>query len=490
MKKIAIIGSGLGGLVAGALLSKNGYRVTLLEHHHLVGGCATTYKRKGGYNCEVGLHEMDGLYQNDDKDKIFKMLDVYDNVEFVRVPEFYRVISDSIDFTLPDSLSESKEKLIVEFPHELEGIEQLYEAYDTMASSLAQLSQTKWYNFPLAILPLYRIIKNGRKTIGEFIDEIITDDRLKTILYANIGYYHDNPYELSYIYFMIAQSSYLTAGGWFIKGGSGRLSDYLASIITSHGGEIITNAEVTKVLVEDAKAYALEYVKQNQLHTLEYDMLISNASPFQLYNKLIGDEKYKDHSIEQKQVAISLVSIYIGFKVNLKSTYGTKPYSTMFMEGEKIEELLNQPIERRGFGFVDYSQIDSGLTPDDKSFGAIALNGYMSEWEELSDEAYQAQKQVILDYCLDRLEQEYPEIRNYIEFAEVATPKTVQRYIKTEGGTAYGFAPTPLNMMKRFSAKSKTLSNVRFVGAWAFGGGFSPAIMSGYQATKDLIKKG
>ena len=38
MERIAIIGGGLGGLTAGALLAKQGYRITLVEQHNKVGG--------------------------------------------------------------------------------------------------------------------------------------------------------------------------------------------------------------------------------------------------------------------------------------------------------------------------------------------------------------------------------------------------------------------------------------------------------------------
>ena len=44
--KQIIIGAGLGGLTAGAKLSKKGKKVLLIEQHSVPGGCATTYKRK------------------------------------------------------------------------------------------------------------------------------------------------------------------------------------------------------------------------------------------------------------------------------------------------------------------------------------------------------------------------------------------------------------------------------------------------------------
>jgi hypothetical protein len=37
---VVVIGSGLGGLCAGALLAKYGYKVTICEAHYLPGGCA------------------------------------------------------------------------------------------------------------------------------------------------------------------------------------------------------------------------------------------------------------------------------------------------------------------------------------------------------------------------------------------------------------------------------------------------------------------
>jgi len=43
MKTIVVIGGGLGGLTAAALLAQDGYKVTLLEQHTIVGGCATTF---------------------------------------------------------------------------------------------------------------------------------------------------------------------------------------------------------------------------------------------------------------------------------------------------------------------------------------------------------------------------------------------------------------------------------------------------------------
>jgi phytoene dehydrogenase-like protein len=86
---VAVIGTGLGGLVAGAVLAKNGKKVFAVEKHSIPGGCATTFKR-GKFKMEVGLHEMDGLYPGDPKLKLLNSLNVLENIEFITVLEFYK----------------------------------------------------------------------------------------------------------------------------------------------------------------------------------------------------------------------------------------------------------------------------------------------------------------------------------------------------------------------------------------------------------------
>ena len=44
---IIIVGSGLGGLVCGSILSKNGYKVLVLEKNIQIGGCLQSFKRNG-----------------------------------------------------------------------------------------------------------------------------------------------------------------------------------------------------------------------------------------------------------------------------------------------------------------------------------------------------------------------------------------------------------------------------------------------------------
>jgi len=486
MKTITIIGAGLGGLTAGALLSQKGYKVTILEQHYIVGGCATTFKRKGDFTCEVALHETNDVFGDTGAKNIFETLSVYDNVEFVRPDEFFRVTSSSIDFTMPDDIEKAIVALCKKYPSEEKAIKEYFRLIENISDEYVKLSTATWWK--LALFPFYfkNILKYKTMSVKEVMDSFIENEELKLILNANVCYFTDTIKDFSFLYHAQTQYSFYKGGGWYIKGGSQQLSDYLASIIRDNGGEILTSAEVIKINQNQENSTSITYIHKEEEIEVSNDIVISNLAPSSTYQ--LADISY----VEQKKIASSLLSIYIGFKKNLKSVYGKRAYSTFLLRDvksiEDYDENIQGDIINRGIVFVDYSQIDSGLTDESKSFGVICTTDYFEDWKDLSKEEYKQKKEDVLQSYLNLLEIEYPNIKEYIEFAEVGTPKTIQKYIKTPNGTAYGFAPNNKQFFRTPEVKSKELNNFYFVGAWVVGGGFCPAINSGGMCYHEILE--
>ena len=61
---ILIIGSGLGGLVCAYILSKNGYKVAVLEKNAQIGGCLQTFKRFG-LSFDTGMHYIGSMQEGE-----------------------------------------------------------------------------------------------------------------------------------------------------------------------------------------------------------------------------------------------------------------------------------------------------------------------------------------------------------------------------------------------------------------------------------------
>jgi C-3',4' desaturase CrtD len=72
-QKIVVIGAGIGGLTAGALLAKRGYEVTIFDQAIVPGGCASTFKRQG-FTFDVGATQVAGLEPGGIHHRIFQEL--------------------------------------------------------------------------------------------------------------------------------------------------------------------------------------------------------------------------------------------------------------------------------------------------------------------------------------------------------------------------------------------------------------------------------
>ncbi len=495
---IIIIGSGLGGLTAGAKLAKEGKKVALIEQHKIVGGCATTFRRKD-FTVEVGLHEMDGLDKNDLKVKIFKELDVFKNVEFIRVPEFYRFIHNQTDIVIPDNREEATRVLIEKFPHEKKGIQKFFRKIFSIQKEINRLPSKKWQI--LLLLPIFpflfpNLVFESRQNLGDFLDKIIKDEELKLILQANLAYYHDDPYSMSLIYFSAGQASYFTGGGHFIKGGSGQLSNYLAKIITDNGGKILLSKKVEKIIMEGDEAVGVEYVKTASKDKVAQQLfaktIIANTAVPKVVELLANEPReVLRKKVEKFKISSSILSIYIGFKKELKEL-GNHNYSTIIFDNniKNLKDIYSKnKIDK--FIFVDYSQLDSNLAPKGKSFGVIAATDYLENWQQLDKKEYKSKKEEIAKVLIQKLAEKIPNINDEIEYLEVATPKTVERYTLNPEGTAYGYAQIPQQSgIKRLANKSP-LKNLYFASAWVNpGGGFTGAILSGWFCANEVLRKG
>ena len=488
-----IIGAGLGGLTAGAKLAVKGKKVLLVEQHKVPGGCATIYKRKD-YKVEVGLHMIDGLDKTDPKRKLFQDLGVFDNVEFIRVPEFYRVLKSGIDIILPDDYEKAKDILVKKFPVEKDGINKYFKIILAIKKESNLVPRKKWLmllSMPILMFRLANLLKYEDFTVGQLLDSLFTNEDLKLVLLANFGYYSDDPYTMSLPYFAAGQGSYMSGGGYFIKGGSQVLSDYLASVIENNAGKVIYGHEVEEIIIEEGRAAGIRYRnkkdKADNGNMAYAKKIIANAAIPNVIEHLVKDRVASDllkKSIGSRQINPSILSVYIGFKKPPGEMVNTS-YSTVLLHDEIINQnQLNEyyygDFSERSLIFADYSQLDSGLAPEGKALGVICTFDRIDDWTELSRDQYKKRKDEVAQILIKRIEKIIPGINNQVDFYEVATPLTIKRYTLNPYGTPYGFSHLPKQAGRHRPKIKSAVKDLYFASAWSEPGhGFSGAILSG-----------
>ena len=150
-----IIGSGLGGLSCGAYLSKNGWKVLVLEKHSLPGGYASSFKR-GDYTFDVGLHMLDGVGRGQSMGRFFELCGVSNNIEFIKINYFMRLVFPEHDIRLPCRNLEAVVKLFEHnFLGEKDGIHSLFKEMENILAIV--LSQNHSNYFGLVGLVLFAV---------------------------------------------------------------------------------------------------------------------------------------------------------------------------------------------------------------------------------------------------------------------------------------------------------------------------------------------
>ncbi len=472
---VIIVGAGLGGLTAGAKLSREGRKVLVIEQHSKPGGCATTFRRHE-FTLEVGLHEMDGPSPRDMKSRIFTDLGVTGNVRFVPVPEFYRFVNGRHDFIMPHDPREAIIRLKKVFPGEQNGIDAFFQRLLGPRKKSADGSSPDI-------------------SLGDYLDSIMVDDDLKLILLGNLGYFHDDPYSISLEYYSAAQGAYFSNGASYIHGGSQELSDYLAGYIRSKGGDVLLNHLVTRIIPEGDIIKGVEYRKKkgDGLPDIAYTgEIIINAAVPNLPGLL--PEEYRNRLCEgigTRKPGASLLTIYFGLRKSLKSIrnkyYSTFVFDPSVRTQRDILKNNSGDLNKRNFVFVDYGIIDSGLALGEKSVASLCCMDYIEDWDNLPEPEYNRKKEEVTAIFVKRLEELFPGFNNLVEYCETGTSATIRRYTLNPGGAVYGFARTPGTAP--FSINN-IFANMHIASAWGrTGGGFSGAILGGYLCAMNLLRK-
>jgi len=245
--EVLIIGSGIGGLTTGIILSKLHFKVTIIEKAPLPGGLLRSYRRSG-IDCPTGVHYLGGLDKGQPLRRLWDYLGVTASIPLERMGAdgiIDRYIFDDFTFDLPEGLEAFEEKLRRCFPAEARQISAIMDELRSTAQVLSRLDMVLSPSI-LAISP------DSLEPMGQRLRQLGCSRRLTGLLSVPsslIGVpLRDCPV---FLYYMCLASYLLSS--WRPSDHGGMANAFL-SRFTGLGGTIISGDGVKSIQIESGRA--------------------------------------------------------------------------------------------------------------------------------------------------------------------------------------------------------------------------------------------
>jgi phytoene dehydrogenase-like protein len=500
-----VIGSGLGGLTAAALLAKTGRSVCVLERNHSLGGAASVFK-VGSLTIEASLHQTaDPRDPRDPKHQILKALGILDEIECIPVSPFFSVRGGPVGapFDLPHR---ARNALKERFPEDRQGIDRMLGAMERVHGGIADLTAARGEHSLAKVvrgaLKLRSLPGDWRASLDDvLIREFGSNEALKFALAANLGYYADDPRQLWWVFFAVAQGGYLASGGTYIKGGSRALSLKLAKLVTKAGGVVRLGREAIAIDMDgDGRPAFVRHAdakSRDGVERIGATMVLANCAPCVLAEMLGEPTRSKlEQAYGGRALSVSLFSAHFGVK-EPPSKFGLDRYSTVVLPewmrtfgdiagGSAL--LAENPAGRLpAFGIANYSAIDSGLADAGPTLVSVVGTDRLSHWTGLSPEAEKDRRARWLDAFLTALDRQYPGLGNAVTEKVFLNARSMQGFLNTPEGAIYGFAPSPpvRPIWAGIPRSPRTpVPGLYLASSFAGGGGFTGAMLSGANAAQ------
>ncbi len=506
---VVVIGAGVGGLTAAALLSKAGFSVCVLEMADHPGGYLAGFRRKH-FRFDTAIHWLNQCAPGGMATRIF---DILGSDHPIAKPQkrIRRYKGDEHDYLLTNNPDELKARFIEEAPEDKEGIEKFFAAAKRLGGAFANfnkifrteesmnmaqrmMNKRNLLKFAIPFIPFLKY--DGEEGIQKGLNKFFKSKTLQRIFSPDLDLL-----------------SCLVPIGWAYygdyqsppEGGGQVIPEWLEHVVHYYNSETYYKCKVKEVLLEGNTAKGVAFECRGKHYEAHSKYVLAACDLETVYEKMLP-ESVVPEKIKQKLKDAVLYSSSVTVSIALDCPPGELGFN------EELIHLSSETVPRGQHcdGDPHKSEIsilapslrDKTLAPEGQGTLVLFMPAYMdyeNEWKTEKDEKgahirgteYKDLKHSIAEVLIQRVNDHIaPKLREHILFYDVATPVTHNRYTGNRNGTMMGAKPGRQNMQNKVAKYHTPVKNLLISGHWAeLGGGVPIAVKSGTNAALLVLQK-
>ncbi len=492
-----VIGSGMGGMTAAAILARLGQRVLVLEQHYVPGGFTHMFNRPG-YSWDVGVHAVGEVTHHSLTGRLLAELSggalewaslgpVYDEFHW---PDGFR-----IDF--PDDPRTFRDNLAAAFPNDQRAIDGYLDGVRDVSAAMRGYYLARTLPAGVGAVAERLVARKASAAFGETtkarLDRLSGNDRLKSVLASQWGYYGSPPSRSSFAIQALVTKHFMH-GGYYPVGGAGEIARTLLSTVAAAGGWTRISTDVERILIEKGRAVGVRLAKSGE--EIRARRVISAAGVLSTAHRLLPEELVRERwvqDVRRLRPAPAHVCLYLGFKGDIRKAGASAAnkwfYETWSTEAEAWDtrpgaELPDAPCLYTSFPSLKDPRHDPG--PEERHTGEVVT---FVPWERFAQwvetrwkkrgASYDEFKAAVSQHMLEQFLRHMPELREMIDVVELSTPVSTEHFTRPMMGSIYGIEPTPERFACRWLRPRSPIPGLFFAGSEVATVGVIGAMMGG-----------
>ena len=449
-----VIGGGHNGLVCGAYLARAGRKVLVLERRPVLGGAAVTEEVFPGFQFSVFSYVVSLL-----RPEIIRDLDLPSHgLHIVPLESTFNPLPNGDYLATWADAEETRSELYRHSPRDADAYQQFGRLMQRMAMAVKPLldisppDPASWR--PKDLLAMGRLAKHFRDlgekdfhalvklmtmSSADYLGEWFESEALKAAKSASgiIGTFlgprsPGTAYVLLHHYMGEIDGVFRAWG--FARGGTGAVSESIASAARRFGAEIRTDAPVRRVLVKNGRARGVVLDGGEEIHART---VVSSLDPRRTFLEMVEPADLPEDLVEavgrfRFRGSSGKVNLALSEPPNFTALPGDGPHlrgaiaiapSVDYLERAYDDAKYGEFSRRPFLDIVIPSMIDPGMAPHGKHVMSIFVQyapyHRTGGWNDQSREAFG-------DAVIDTLAEYAPNIRSAILHRQIITPADIE----------------------------------------------------------------